>query len=173
MADHTEEDAKWEAWKVGLERDRDARRFYAEQSTELFVMAMQASKEFAVMALRTAVFINGGAGVALLAFIGSTVEAETAFTIIEVRWSLLAFALGLVSASVGMLAGYLNYQYFADDYPWPARLANNMVVLEAKWPQHKVPYVGIMATRWIGIVAGVASYLSFVAGCAFLAVILS
>ncbi|MPZ59025.1 MAG: hypothetical protein GEU91_21565 [Rhizobiales bacterium] len=78
--------------------------------------------EFARQGLRTLILINGGAAVALLAFLSRSNEGGFDINA-GLRWSLVTFALGTLTATGAYLAAYLSQLYFAEQNVTGAHLS--------------------------------------------------
>lgn len=104
----------------------DANKVFAESTRAERVVAMQATSEWGLFAVRTVFLLNGAAIVALLAFLGSlygkdgasiavakilTVQMANAF-----QWFL--GGVGAAAFTTGM--GYLNWSAFTAFYPDPS-----------------------------------------------------
>ncbi|MBR0962234.1 hypothetical protein [Bradyrhizobium japonicum] len=121
MADdnqQTFEERKWareqqieeEKWKTEKRRE-DAHRAH-DKSTEFHTYINQATIDAGSLALRTLVLINGGAAVAILAFLGAVASKDKIdfVQIGAVANTLKYYAAGVASAFVAMTLAYLtNY----------------------------------------------------------------
>ena len=94
----------------------------------------EAAIENANLAMRTAVLINGGAAISVLAFAGALASQGKFAVLTQVASSLLWFALGAVAATIAMMFAY----------------ATNYCIAERSWsfdrrPEH--PYI-FPTERW-------------------------
>lgn len=72
----------------------------------------EAARDFSRLALKYAVLINGGAAVALLAFVGAIGSAGLKpFAVIALTFAIASFALGVFTAAWAAWMGYLNLNY--------------------------------------------------------------
>lgn len=98
-----EERLKYEANIRAAERAHDANERFYEQTNA-------AAIESANVALRAFLLINGGAAVAMLAFLGALVGEVSGEELIAIASPLATFAWGVASAALGAGFGYLtNY----------------------------------------------------------------
>lgn len=106
-----EHDAEQERWAY------EQNRLYAEKAhddeTEFGRLAIKSAVDSGNFTLRTLVFINGGAAVAILAFIGTLVSADGAIyanKLVDIASPLIWFVWGVASATFGSGMAYLtNY----------------------------------------------------------------
>jgi hypothetical protein len=104
-------DPDYVRWK--FEQDRRLAERHHDKETDFASRSNQAAVENANIALRTLVLINGGAAVAVLAFLGGIVQTNTAELLddlddltLPVVW----FAWGVALAALGICLAYLtNY----------------------------------------------------------------
>ena len=69
---------------------------------------LRSSQEFAITSIRTAMIINGGAAIALLAYIGNLASAETAvIEPIQMGTALLIFVFGTFVSTTALILGHL------------------------------------------------------------------
>ena len=90
-------------------------------TAELTLGYLRSSQEFAMTSIKSAMIINGGAAIALLAYIGNFASDESATT--EPRligWALLNFGVGSFVAAMALIVGYLaessNFQHVFTRY---------------------------------------------------------
>lgn len=78
--------------------------------------------EYGRLALNSAILVNGGASVAMLALLGSLVEAKAQFHA-ALLWALLCFAIGVFAGGVATGCTYLSQYHYvhSTDRPTPAR----------------------------------------------------
>jgi hypothetical protein len=108
---HSADDAKW---RHGLERDDHHRRLDQAQRRhaqldEFINDANKAAIESANLVFRTLVFINGGAAVAVLAFVGGLISQNKLSIgpqVSDIAFSLVLFAFGVLAASAGIGCAY-------------------------------------------------------------------
>lgn len=93
---------------------RDAERAH-DKNTEFFHNVNKAAIETSYVALRTAVLINGGAAVAVLAFLGSLASGNRVqiSQLSQMASSLKLFAWGVASAAFAMVTAYLTNYFIA------------------------------------------------------------
>lgn len=99
--------------EFNAENERNIAQYNAEASSnlEMFRSVITAGQS----ALKSALIINGGAAVAMLAFIGNLATKGTEFksTITVFSSPLLYFTLGVLCASIGFGGTYLSQVFFA------------------------------------------------------------
>ncbi len=102
-----EERPEFTAWKLNHESAKESHAAHRNDSALLF----QAGLSFGLEAMKTAILVNGGAVVAMMAFIGATYNAEPV-DVDRVRSALLlpAFIFAIGSVAAGMASGFA---YFA------------------------------------------------------------
>jgi hypothetical protein len=118
---------------VILERYRAELQHWVEQhkALEAFNIEMfRAVITCGQSALKNAVLINGGAGVALLAFIGHVWEKDLAPEIVRgLTWSLLLFICGVLASAVAAGTTYLSQALWASDWERTAHAINYTTVV--------------------------------------------
>src|ERR1700730_590358 len=104
----TPEHEKWVYQQV-----RDEARRAHDRVTQFLLAFNESAIKSSELTLRTAVLINGGAAISVLAFIGG-LAAQGRIGISQlggIADSLILFALGVASASVGMCFSYLTHNF--------------------------------------------------------------
>ena len=80
----------------------------------------RSSHEFAITSIRTAMIINGGAAIALLAYIGNVASDEAAVIEPKMGMALLIFVFGTFVSTAALIFGHLaersNYQHVHMQY---------------------------------------------------------
>jgi hypothetical protein len=104
------EEVKWKAEKLREETHRAH-----DKSNAFHTYVNQAAMESANMALRTLVLINGGAAVAVLAFLGAVAAKDKInFSKIgDVAFTIRYFAIGVALACAGMALAYFTNYFMA------------------------------------------------------------
>lgn len=98
------EEAKWKVEKLR----EDAHRAH-DKSNAFHTYVNQATMESANLALRTLILINGGAAIAVLAFLGAVAKDRLDFGKIgDVAHTLRYFAIGVALACAGMAFAYFT-----------------------------------------------------------------
>lgn len=152
----------YQKWLHELKR-RDAERSH-DKIDEFHARANEAAVRTADLALRMAMLINGGAAVAVLAFMGGLIAKDkiAAGQLANVASTLAWFAFGVVIAVAGMALSYLT------NYCMAGVAASQM----KKW-EHPFVEPGAMTARWrlfniifhmFAFGAGLASLIFFVVG---------
>jgi len=147
---------EYRAW-VHEQRTGEAERAH-DASREFRTQVNEAAIRGADAALRTAILINGGAAVALLAFVGSLEKHDQ----VMVAGTLIWFAWGVAFAALGMAFAYLTHfclatseaareWYWEHPYVRDTRLSRN-------WGRARVVF------HSLGLVAGITSLAFFIYG---------
>jgi hypothetical protein len=112
------------------------------------------------LAVRTAVLINGGAAVSILAFIGGLVGKVDLAQLNNVASGLQGFAWGVVSATAAMLFGYFtNYCHFQE-----SRSVRWDSLSSSEQPNERWWRIAGYVMHVLGVVAGIVSLGFLVAG---------
>lgn len=161
-AEHQFQMIKWEH-----ETAAAARTEYAKFEAEAARVHLAATKEYGILCLKNLFLLNGGALVAMLAFVGNVAEKHAAIdlkaqTIVNAS---ACFVGGLVCTVVGAFCGYLNFQAHVDETAGHGHLANFIVKTEGQYPIGRRHPIFIPVTAWVAVVAGVAALGFFMAGC--------
>lgn len=113
--------ADMERYKADLQQANDAQKYRHESDLEMFRSVIAAGQG----AVRTSLILNGGAAVALLAFIGHLATCGDSIScstltpkIEELASSLLFFAFGSLAATVLAGCTYLSQWYYAGVSRW-------------------------------------------------------
>jgi hypothetical protein len=133
------------------------------------MLMLGALKDYGLAAIKTLTVLNGGALVALLAFVASLygkdatyapmAKALTAGLIVPFIW----FVIGLGLAAVIAGLGYLSFSLVASMYPEPADLSAWM--RSNPLPTQSRPRTVLVAVyRWLAVLAAVASLVAFARG---------
>lgn len=142
--------------------DRQAAQRAHENLTEFTRQNFEAAFKSGQLALRTVVFVNGAAAVAVLFFLGAIATKVTVGQMSAVASSLIWFVGGITCGLIALMSAYLTNLYDANvgtslsqtwEYPYnkPGRYTQYFVRLSR--------FVHVLA-----LVAGTASLLLFVAG---------
>jgi protein-S-isoprenylcysteine O-methyltransferase Ste14 len=99
-------DPDYARWK--FEQDRQLAERYHDKETDFARGSSQAAVENANIALRTLVLINGGAAVAVLAFLGGIDETKTSELLDDLTLPVVWFAWGVALAALGIGLAYLT-----------------------------------------------------------------
>lgn len=168
-----------------LKQDSEDRRAaaveYARMVQERAMLSLSASKEYAVMGLRSVVLLNGGAIIALLTLVGAVVGKPDAWgqTLSPASFvpAFEAFGAGLILAVLAMVIGYFNFQVHLLAHAKPSALANHILKSESEWPSdlNTRRVRKINWTLWVAVAFGIASLGAFFVGgllvrCVFLTV---
>ena len=146
-ADVAAGDAAMEAYRADLSAWVSSRQQHHEHNLEI----LRATITTGQSALKSALLINGGAAVALLAFLGSawssnkTVEAPS-----EITLALLLYVFGVLSAAVAAGATYLSQAGYGNEF----RKASKCV----GYIGHVLAVLGVLGSY---ILFGRASWLAF------------
>jgi hypothetical protein len=110
------EDRKWaqeqeiESKKWEFERIRNEAERAHDKSNEFHTYVNKAAIDGSNLALRTLVLINGGAAIAMLAFLGTVAKDQSNLSKIgEVAHTLRYFAIGVALACAGMALAYFTH----------------------------------------------------------------
>jgi hypothetical protein len=132
MAESSESDRQLERWKANIRQNE----LFRQELFEGVLHSDRAAIDIGLTTLRTAILINGGAVVALLAFVGQLWDrhADRLLAVLEgARW----FVFGLVLAGVAACIAYL-YQSFVtmEHQRWLNQLSEGTYALSSRgaWP---------------------------------------
>jgi hypothetical protein len=118
---------------VTLEKYRAELQHWVEQhkALEAFNIEMfRAVVAYGQSALKSAMLINGGAGVALLAFIGHVWEKDLAPEIVRgLTWSLFLFISGVLASAVAAGTTYLSQHFWASDWQRTGHAINYITIV--------------------------------------------
>ena len=93
---------------------------FLKLEADLTLGHLRSSHEFAITSIRTAMIINGGAAIALLAYIGNVASDEAAVIEPKMGMALLIFVFGTFVSTAALIFGYLaersNYQHVHMQY---------------------------------------------------------
>jgi len=89
-----------------------------ETSLEMFRSVITTGQS----ALKATMLLNGGAAVAMLAFVGKLVEYETVFTS-QIGFAVLMFAFGALASVIATGTTYLSQLLYAGSVPWGGKCA--------------------------------------------------
>lgn len=152
----------------------ESRKEYARQVLEYSLQYERHLKDYGQMALRSLFLLNGGAMVALLAFLGSSVGKSVGATQIspsQFVWPFSYFAGALVAVTLSMTFAYFNYVGHHGVRADPGALANNMIAMQDKWPGNFTDGY-IRLTNWsfrCAFFFGVVALGLFITGCILVA----
>ena len=154
-----------------LDHDHDERMKCMEQEWALRRDAMQFTKDYGLFTLRSCLLLNGGAILAMLAFIGNLYGHTTATPSLKLHdfnYAIGLFVLGLVATVVASICGYLNF------LAAQGRLSDSFALLKARSANGMAtPNYGGKWTRNGAFGFGIASLALFMAGVISIIYILS
>lgn len=110
-----------------LNAQQDERRHTHEWNVEQFRQVIALGQS----AMKAGVVINGGAAVALLAFIGHMAAEAQAFRVLPFANSLWWFVMGVLASGVAFAASYVSQLGYAGKEGWPHRAGYAFHVLAA------------------------------------------
>jgi len=155
--------------KLDHEHDEHMKRM--EQEWALRRDAVQFTKDYGLFTLRSCLLLNGGAILAMLAFIGNLygrTSATPSLTLHDFNYAIGLFGLGLVATVVASICGYLNF------LATQRRLSDSFALLKARSASGMAtPDYGGKWTRNGAFGFGIASLALFVAGVISVIYILS
>jgi hypothetical protein len=158
--------------KEKLDREHlfESRKEYARQVLEYALQFDRHLKEYGQLALRSIFLLNGGAVLALLTFIGSSIGKSVGSTSVLPSMFVSAFVLycaGLVACAISMTFAYLNYMGHHNSRADPGALANNMIAQREKWPGNfSVGNIRLISWSWkLAFLFGLTALVLFAAGC--------
>lgn len=147
---------KFEREKIAREEHFKARQEYAKQMHEDRLQFEKHFKEYGQLALRSLFLLNGGALVALLAFIGTSLGKNVEGVIVTPAMFIPAFwkfTVGLLLIAIAMGVSYANYQLQFYVIAHPANLVNNMIQPTERWPGNNNAQRSQLANvTWIGAI---------------------
>lgn len=112
-------EVQMEEWR--MKREGQVLQYKAEQESNL--EGFRSTIQFGQAALKSSILINGGAAVAILAFIGHILGSGVSKTIqSEISYSLLIFFVGVLAAAMACGTSYFSQSYYFE-------LRNNKVAL--------------------------------------------
>lgn len=164
MEYHQDDDKDFQRWKLNHENALSAHAQFRSTKAQL----LEGGLSFALEAIRTAVLVNGGAVVAMAAFIGATYNAPTG-EVEAVRAALLLpaflFAIGAVAAGLASGCAYFTQLMYHE-------------VSENQSTEWESPFVrdtpSSKSKRWwgvlwhkLGVVMVLGSYSTLVVGLVF------
>ena len=89
-----------------------------QAADNLAVEQLRGLIDFARDVLKLATLINGGAAIALLAFVGVVLSIPSSDSSLDgclIIWAIRVFALGVFLSSIGVVTGYITqYKYFQE-----------------------------------------------------------
>lgn len=114
--DYSENDSReFTQWKLDREQALAAHAEHRAEGGRF----MESTVSFGLEAIRTAALVNGGAAIAMMAFLGATFSSESA-SANAVRLSLFVpafiFAIGAVLSGLASGLAYLAQRFFYDDH---------------------------------------------------------
>ncbi|WP_051789061.1 hypothetical protein [Pelosinus sp. UFO1] len=95
--------------------DNQVRIANVDRLEECQRLMLKSAIEIGQNALKYVMLINGGAGVAMLAFAGNILSKGSAINCFLI-WSLTSFAVGVLAAAVSSGAGYFSQCYYSCSY---------------------------------------------------------
>ena len=160
----------FEREKIDRAHKHEARKEYARQILEYALQHDRHLKDYGQMALRSVFLLNGGAIIAILAFIGSASGKRIGASVITPTLFVVAFsffAAGLVCAIISITSAYLNYMGHKHTNADPGWLANNIIAQQGKWPgNHSIGNSRFINWTWrVALLAGITSLSMFGIGC--------
>ena len=163
-------DTRIEKWKMDYAAAVEGRKEYAKQIGELDRLAQSAFKDIGAGTVRYLFLLNGGAMIALLAFVSSIITkgGQSVFTTAEMVPAFAFFVGGLAFAVATSFLTYLNFRYLSESYAHPGALANWITSAAGKneYPTGETRDRHFWWTTILGIGTGWGSALCFVTGCA-------
>lgn len=132
-----EQEQALEKQKIDRQHAFDARKEYARHVLEYSLQFERHLKEYGQLALRSVFLLNGGAILALLTFIGSSIGKSVGTTHVTpslFMGAFLYYGAGLVMCVVSITCAYINYTGHHQSRADPGALANNMITAQANWP---------------------------------------
>lgn len=105
----------------------------------------QSIREYGIMILKSLLLLNGGAILAIFGLIGAAIGREQPDANLEPRdfiWAFAAYAAGLVLVILGMITGFFNWQYAAQEN-----------------------YRAVTKTYRVAVAFGFAALFAFIGGC--------
>lgn len=164
--------------KAELEAGLEGRKEYARQTLEYALQYEGHLKDYAQLALRSAFLLNGGAVIALLTFIGSTVgKAVNGVAVSPALFvpAFQTFIAGLVLVCLAMTLAYYNYMGHHGAKADPGSLANNIIKQQGTWPTDYSTGKRRLVrwTHWLAVACGVLSLLAFIWGSVLVGRVLS
>jgi hypothetical protein len=156
---------EYRKWVHELKR-QDAHRAH-DQITNAALAIDKSGVDVSNLVLRTCVLINGGAAIALLAFVGNlvsknTVELVKAAQLSAVADSLTLFALGVAFATLGMGAAYFTHYATVEVLNSYEHHMEEPFVRDG--PGTKGRKRSKLLTHTVAVVLAVASLISFLCG---------
>jgi hypothetical protein len=143
-------------WLQELNRE-DAKRTH-DRAAALAQGTGRAAIENAHLALRTAVLINGGAAVSVLAFLGGLTREKLANSNLhEISSALIWFAFGVAVAGLAMAAAYFTNYYSSGNFEAQERTWQHPYLLATPTSRRYV-----RASRWCQIIAVSLGFISLV-----------
>ncbi len=163
---------------IDKQRVFEAGKEYARQVSAAVLQYDAHLKEYGQLALRSVFLLNGGAILALLTLIGSSIGKSVGTTPIlpsAFVSAFLFFAAGLLSCVGSMTFAYLNYTGHRSVGAGPGDLANNMIAQQPKWPgNYQSGKLRLISWSWkIALVLGISSLALFCGGCLEVAAVFS
>jgi len=152
-------DERNEADLMQVRRDESDWWFQLERDTLLF------SKEYGQSTIKSLITINGGAIIALLSFLASTVNSiktENIFINAHPETAFWSFALGLVFAIISGGMGYMNFQFVNQSMPGPNGLNKYILYGDvAGWSNKRF---ALILTSWVALICTLISGAFFIFG---------
>ena len=139
----------------------DERRFWEEfwrEQQEDARKRLEYSVGYAVAALKSLLFLNGGSVISLLTFIGNS---HSRFNGLGIFWALVWFVCGIFSVLLSYFGAYFSQSYFMNSSNAGAKNALGKALnLPVSMDDTKPAATG---NRWIGfaVITAVASFLFF------------
>jgi hypothetical protein len=142
---------------------RDAERIH-DESNQFFRDVNQSTVQTGQLAMRTAVFINGGAAVSVLAFLGAIASKDkvTAAQLSEVASSLIWFAAGVAAAGLSLAFAFFNNFFTASAVGSKDRTWEHPYLRPG--PRTKLYDRLVTTFVFLSVVAGAVSFILFMAG---------
>ena len=162
-----DEDRRWrhELEREDFHRSQDEARRAHDRLDQDTRDASKAAIESATLVFRTAVLINGGAAVSVLAFLGGLIsqgKLDLGPRAAEITFPLVLFALGVLSGTFGMGCAYFTNSFVAGNVVSHARQWEHPYVLET--PGAKRWRRVAMAFYFSAIMCGLGAAAFFVGG---------
>jgi hypothetical protein len=163
----TEDDQRWrhELERQDQQRALDQARQHHDRLDEIGTAASKAAIDSANLVFRTAVLINGGAAVSVLAFAGGLIsqgKLGLGPQTIDVSVALVLFALGVLAGGLGLGSVYFNNFCITGVYQSRARQWDHPYVVETpisrRWAHGATFFLSL------AIACGVGTAILFVCG---------
>lgn len=147
-------------------RVEDSIRTFVEQAHAERMFVLSGIKEYGLSTIRQLTLLNGGALVALIAFLASLYGKDPSNLALAKNLTagliepLLCFGIGLSAATLTAAVGYLHFYAAESAHPQPADLSSWMTGTELPSNPARIRW-GIPGSAWLVIFLAVASLGAF------------